>query len=82
MSEEKKARTNAERQAEFRRRRRDGEVGEKQLSTWVSEEAKSTFSRIAVYYNMTEKDLLEKLILDEHARVFAKLSARGKNEHF
>ncbi|MBE1427027.1 hypothetical protein H4684_003711 [Desulfomicrobium macestii] len=78
----REAKTNAERQAEYRRRRREGEVDEKQLSTWISEEAKHNFARIAVYYGITEKELLEKLIVEEHARIFARLSARGKNEHF
>lgn len=62
----KRAKTNAERQAEYRARRYNaGPKGdpEYRINTWVSSEAHHAFERLAAHYAVTKRELLELLLV-------------------
>jgi len=58
------AKTAAERQKAYRERRAK-EVGEQRINTWVSARALAALSSLAVRYGVTQKVMLERLILKE-----------------
>lgn len=59
-----RAKTAAERQKAYRERRaRD--VGEQRINAWVSARALATLSSLAIRYGVTQKVMLERLILKE-----------------
>lgn len=59
-----KAKTAAERQKAYRERRAK-EIGEQRINTWVSARAFEVLSSLAVRYGVTQKVMLERLILKE-----------------
>lgn len=59
-----KAKTAAERQKSYRERRAK-EIGEQRINTWVSARAFEVLSSLAVRYGVTQKVMLERLILKE-----------------
>ena len=64
--------TNAERQAEYRKRRPfAGEKGngERRLNTWISTESSLALERLSFRYGVTSRKLLENLILAEQEKV-------------
>lgn len=65
------AKTNAEIQAAYRRNRPYARNfdGEMRLNTWVLSSAKMALSRMALHFGVSEKALLERLILDEQERL-------------
>lgn len=70
------AKTAAERQKEYRAKRafagEDGN-GERRINTWVSTEASLALARLANRYSVTQRDMLERLILAEDKMVLATL---------
>lgn len=56
------AATAAERQAAYRRRRKDGD-GDSRLNTWVTASASLALDRLARHYAITRRAMLERLIL-------------------
>lgn len=59
--------TNAERQKAYRQRRKfegPDNNGERQLNTWISTKASVALKRLAKSYVVTERALIEKLILE------------------
>lgn len=57
------AKTNAERQREYRRRRATaGENGERRINTWVTTGAALALARLARRYGVTQRQMLERLI--------------------
>jgi len=67
------AKTAAQRQAEYRTRRNDGE-GDIRLNMWVSGKAARALGRIAGHHGVTRRELLERLILDEETDITRQLS--------
>ncbi len=64
--------TNAQRQAAYRKRRPLGGAdgnGERLLNTWISTEASLALRRLAGYYGVTQRLLLEGLLRDEEENV-------------
>ncbi len=59
--------TNAERQAKYRQKRSsiEGSVSEKRLNTYVSIEAFDALNVLSERYDMTKKQVLEKVLIDE-----------------
>lgn len=60
------AKTNAQRQAEYRARRINaGEKGdgEARLNTWVSSKTDFALERLAKHYGVTKREMIERLIL-------------------
>ncbi len=59
--------TNAERQKAYRQRRKfegPDNNGERQLNTWISTGASLALKRLAKIYGITEKAMIQKLILE------------------
>ena len=54
--------TTAERQADYRARRNDGE-GDRRLNTWISCRAHFALDRLASHHNISKRELLERLIV-------------------
>jgi hypothetical protein len=66
--------TGAERQAAYRSRRPfAGANGERQINAWVSTGAFLALARLAHRYDMTQREMLERLILAADDRITAKL---------
>ncbi|MBN1141973.1 MAG: hypothetical protein JXB25_09315 [Deltaproteobacteria bacterium] len=64
--------TNAERQAEYRKRRKTaGESGERQIKHWVSNAAFTALEELAKHHGISKKELLERLILDAEKAIKA-----------
>lgn len=55
----------AERQAAYRRRRvLAGQNGERRINTWVTTGAHLALERLAHHYGVTQREMLERLIMD------------------
>jgi hypothetical protein len=66
--------TAAERQAAYRKRRSTaGENGERRINTWVSTRAALALSRLAFRYSVTNRAMLERLIITADDEIAAKL---------
>lgn len=68
--------TNAERQAEYRKRRPTGGTegnGERRLNTWISTEASLALERLSRHYAVTRREMLERLIQSADERIVKKL---------
>lgn len=81
------AKTNAERQKEYRKNRQTSgpdNNGERQLNTWISTSADLALARLANRYSVTKKEILEKFILAEDAEVLKtlKLDTPEWDEYF
>ena len=60
------AKTAAERQQAYRKNRPlSGENGERRINTWVSTAASLALARLARRYAVTQREMLERLILNE-----------------
>ena len=64
--------SNAQRQAAYRARRDQGE-GERRVNTWISVCAYLALNRLAHRYGVTQKAMLEKLIVEADDAIFAGL---------
>lgn len=70
------AKTSAERQKAYRARRSTaGENGERKLNTWISTGAALALKRLARRYDVTQRDMLERLILEADKKVLDGLDA-------
>jgi hypothetical protein len=71
------AKTAAERQREYRQRRPfagpDGN-GERRINTWVSTGAALALQRLARHHGVTQREMLERLILDADRRICKRLT--------
>jgi hypothetical protein len=71
------AKSAAERQREYRQRRpfagQDGN-GERRINTWVSTGAALALQRLARHHGVTQREMLERLVLDADRQVCAGLS--------
>lgn len=69
------AKSTAERQADYRARRvTAGEgSGERRLNTWVSTAAHLALERLARRYGVTQREMLERLILAEDEKILDSL---------
>ncbi len=67
------AKTAAERQANYRARRSEGE-GEKRLNTWINSSSYLALERLALHCNFTKKELLERLIISADSVVIKTLA--------
>jgi PAS domain-containing protein len=56
------AKTTAERQADYRKRRNDGE-GDRRINAWVAAQADLALQRLAERHQVTKREMLEQLIL-------------------
>ena len=66
--------TAAERQAAYRRRRPTaGENGERRINTWVTTGTSLALARLAQHYGVTQRDMLERLIITADDEITSKL---------
>lgn len=64
--------TNSERQAAYRARRAEaGDNGERRLNTWVSTAAALALQRLALHHGLTQRALLERLLIEAQDDVTA-----------
>jgi hypothetical protein len=66
------AKTAAERQREYRARRPfagPDDNGERRLSTWVATGAAQALRRLAQHHGISQREMLERLILDADNRI-------------
>jgi hypothetical protein len=66
--------TAAERQAAYRHSRSTaGENGERRINTWVSTGAALALARLARHHGVTQREMLERLIVAADKRIVAKI---------
>lgn len=68
------AKTTAERQAAYRERQDSGGVdgnGQRRVSMWLSTEAALALGRLSSRYGVTQRELVEKMLLAEDERILA-----------
>ncbi len=64
------AMSNAERQKRYRKSRGTaGDNGQRQLNVWVTTTAALSLNHLAKRYGVTKREMLERLIAEEDARV-------------
>jgi hypothetical protein len=77
------ATSNAERQAAYRQRRATAsDNGERKLGVYVSTGVKLALARLAKRYDVTEKEMLERLITDADETVKKSLHDDGDFENY
>jgi dephospho-CoA kinase len=75
--------SNAERQAAYRQRRTTaGDNGERKLGVYVSTSVKLALTRLAKRYDITEKEMLERLITDADEAVKKSLHDDSEFERY
>ncbi len=77
------AKTNAQRQAEYRKRAYVSN-GEYRVNTWISAEASQALDRLSCRYSVTKREMLEKLLEEADNKVVKKLELDSDewNEYF
>lgn len=68
------AKTTAERQAAYRERQDSGGVdgnGQRRVSMWLSTEAALALGRLSSRYGVTQRELVENMLLAEDERILA-----------
>ena len=61
----------AERQKAYRARRSEaGDNGERRLNTWISTGAALALSRLAARYGVTQREMLERLLVEDEKKDF------------
>ena len=77
------AKSNAERQSEYRKKHlKDLEGTGSRLNMVVSSSAKTALKRLAFRYSVTQRELLEHLLADEQTRVLSALSNVEQDEYY
>lgn len=78
-----KAKTSADRQALYRRRKQlAGDNGKSNLNVWIDNSALFALRRLAAFYQKTELEILEKLIVKADEDVMGSVSSKGDNSVF
>jgi len=68
--------TAAERQKAYRARRREaGDNGERRLNTWISTGAALALKRLAARYGVTQREMLERLVVEEDQKILETLDS-------
>jgi hypothetical protein len=74
--------TGAERQRKYRENRKQaGENGYRQINTWISTEAYEALRRMARRDGVTQRELIERLLIKEQNRIMRRLSDTELNEY-
>ncbi len=66
------AKTAAQRQAEYRARRNDGD-GERRINTWVTSATDCALDRLARHHQITRRHMLERLIAEADTAILRTL---------
>jgi hypothetical protein len=79
----KPALTNAQRQAAYREKHLKSEDGTgERLNVVIDVHAKKALERLAVYYGVTNKTMLERLVLGVQAQLLAKFDGDRQNDYY
>jgi hypothetical protein len=74
--------TGAERQRKYRESRKTaGENGFRQINTWISTEAYEALRRMARRNGVTQRELIERLLVKEQDRILRRLSDAQLDEY-
>jgi hypothetical protein len=74
--------TGAERQRKYRESRKlAGENGFRQINTWISTEAYEALRRMARRDGVTQREMLERLLIKEQNRIMRRLSDTELDEY-
>ena len=73
--------TNAERQAAFKAKRSTGQVEERQLNTWISADAFFALRRMARHRGMTQKAIIEELLLAADQEIADSMNEQQHDEY-
>jgi hypothetical protein len=73
--------TGAERQKRYRENRKLTDNGYRQINTWISTEAYEALRRISKRYGVTQRELIERLLLKEQDRILRGLSDTELDEY-
>jgi hypothetical protein len=71
------AKTTAQRQAEYRARQADGGKegnGQRRVSLWLSTSGALALARLACRYGVTQRALIERMVLEEDKRVLSTIA--------
>jgi hypothetical protein len=82
MQEQSMALTPAERQKRYRENRKlAGENGHRQINTWISTEAYEALRRMARRDGVTQRELLERMLIDAQNHLTSQMSDDEFNEY-
>jgi hypothetical protein len=73
--------TAAERQKRYRENRKMADNGYRQINTWISTEAYEALRRMARRDGVTQRELIERLLIDEQDTVIRGLSDAQLDEY-
>jgi hypothetical protein len=73
--------TAAERQKRYRENRKLTDNGYRQINVWVSTEAALALKRMAKRYCVTQREMLERALIDAQERIMRRLSDAELDEY-
>jgi hypothetical protein len=73
--------TGAERQKRYRENRKMADNGYRQINTWISTEAYEALRRMARRNGVTQREMLERLLIDVQERIMRRLSDAQLDEY-
>jgi hypothetical protein len=73
--------TGAERQRKYRENRKLADNGYRQINTWISTEAYEALRRMARRNGVTQREMLERVLIKEQNRIMRKLSDAELDEY-
>jgi hypothetical protein len=79
----KPALTNAQRQAAYRQRHLKSEDGTgERLNVVIDAQAKKALERLSIHYGVTNKLMLERMVLNVQTQILAKLDGDQQNDYY
>jgi hypothetical protein len=73
--------TGAERQRKYRENRKLADNGYRQINTWISTEAYEALRRMARRDGVTQREMLERLLIKEQNRIMREMSDTALDEY-
>jgi hypothetical protein len=73
--------TGAERQRKYRENRKLADNGYRQINTWISTEAYEALRRMAKRHGVTQREMLERLLIGAQDRIMRGLSDTELDEY-
>jgi hypothetical protein len=73
--------TAAERQKRYRENRKLTDNGYRQINVWVSTEAALALKRMALRYGVTQREMLERALIDAQERIMREMSDTELDEY-
>jgi hypothetical protein len=73
--------TGAERQRKYRESRKTSDNGYRQINVWLSTEAALALKRLAKRDGVTQREMLERVLIDAQGEIMRKLSDAELDEY-